>query len=99
MGYVTEFNWVLNLKPEQGLDEKNIEIGTEYKFSKKDNRVYPLNKSILLVNKGWIAVGMVKVTEFTNRPEGTAGKYVVIDIFKEEERKLISNKLFPDPTK
>ena len=58
-----------------------------------------MNKSILLVNKDWVAVGMVIVTEFTNTQEGTTGKYAVKDLFKEEERKLISEKLFPDPSK
>ena len=61
MGYISEFNWVLKLKPEQGLDEDNLELNTEYSFNKKDRRIYPLGLPILLVNNDWEAVGTVNV--------------------------------------
>jgi len=93
MGYVTEFNWVLKLKPEQGLDEEKIEVGNEYRFFKKDNRVYPLGKQIMLVNKDWIAVGMVTISEYKNDSSGTSGSYSVKDVFNEEEKLIITKKL------
>ena len=36
MGFKTEFNWVLKLKPENGLNEENLEVGKIYDFSKEE---------------------------------------------------------------
>ncbi len=91
MGFKTEFNWVLKLKPEQGLREDELEIGTEYRFFKEEYRTYPLNIPIDLVNSDWEAVAKVIIIEFNNFEEKTTGKYKVIKKFNEEERKFLSN--------
>ncbi len=63
MGFKTEFNWILKLKPEQCLDENNINVGEKYDFIKEDYRVYPIDMPIDLVNKDWEAIAKVIVTE------------------------------------
>lgn len=42
MGFKTEFNWALKLKPENGLDEVILKEGGIYEFVKDEHRVYPL---------------------------------------------------------
>ena len=76
MGFKTEFNWVLKLKPENGLNEKNLKCGRIYSFSKNEKKVnflkkynYKKTKKILsllqeydqLYKRGKISDSVVKV--------------------------------------
>lgn len=90
MGYKIEFNWILKLKPKQGLDEKNLKRGVIYEFFKEDYRVYPVGIPIDLINENWEAVGRVVISEFQNAKGQTLGKYEVIKIYDKKERELIT---------
>jgi len=91
MGFKTEFNWALKLKPEQGLDEENLEVEKIYKFSKKEYRVYPVGIPIDLLNRNWEAVAKVVIIEFKNNDGRTEGKYKVIKIYEGREKEVLTN--------
>ncbi len=93
MGFKTEFNWVLKLKPEQGLREQELQVGDEYRFYKNEYRVYPLDIPIDLVNDNWEAVGKVIITEVSNFEGKTTGKYKVIKIYSGNERGILSKNM------
>lgn len=91
MGFKTEFNWALKLTPDQGLDEKTLEINGIYGFSKHEYRVYPIGMPIDLINKDWEAVAKVIILE-SNTSEGkTTGKYKVIKIYEGLEKEILTN--------
>jgi hypothetical protein len=90
MGFKTEFNWVLKLKPEQGLDEANLEMGKIYEFSKEEYRIYPVDIPIDLINQNWEYVAKVVVTEFKNSDKKTIGKYKVLKIYKDAEKEILT---------
>lgn len=90
MGYATEFNWVLKLKPEQGLDEARLVEGKIYSFTKADLRVYPVNIPINLVNSGWEVIARVNVLEFTCKENNTSGKYKVLKIYDSIEKEVLT---------
>lgn len=79
MGYKTEFNWVLVLKPEQGLPEK-LEVGQEYNFHKAEERIYPRGCEIFLSGKDWKPVAKIVIKEFTVRDNETSGVFEVKEI-------------------
>ena len=91
MGFKTEFNWILKLKPENGLDEKSLVVDSHYEFSKDEYRVYPVNHPIDLLNKNWEAVAKVRVTEFTNKDGKTTGKYEVLKVYIGQEKEFVTN--------
>ncbi len=93
MGYKTKFNWLLKLKPEQGLNEGDISVGKEYKFTKDNYRTFPVDIPIYLVNKDWQAIGMATIKEYTVGNEKTTGIYKVTKIFDDEQRNIISKTL------
>lgn len=90
MGYITEFNWVLKLKPEQGLDEENLEVNQIYDYSKDGARNYPLKYPILLVNNNWEAVGSVEVLGFSAGNDITKGKYKIIKIYEGIDKEVLT---------
>lgn len=93
MGFQTEFNWVLKLKPEQGLDEPNLKVNQTYSFLKSDARIYPISIPIELFNQSWEAVAKIIITEFTNKSESvktTSGRYKVLKIYQGDERDMLT---------
>ena len=86
-----EFNWALKLKPENGLDESLLREGEIYNFTKSGNRVYPLNIPIDLINQDWVALARVIVIEYTNKENITTGRYRVVRIYNEDEKKRITD--------
>ena len=91
MGFQTEFNWVLKLKPKNGLDETKLKIGKSYEFSKDEFRVYPVNNPIDLINENWESVAKVVVEEFKNISGITLGKYKVVKIYEGQEKTILTN--------
>ena len=91
MSYQTEFNWVLKLKPGQGLNEGSLVVEGEYIFSKKGFRVYPVNVPIELVNDIWEAVGKVVVLSFTNVDGKTSGKYKVLEAYSGPKKEMLTS--------
>ena len=90
MGFKTEFNWILKLKPENGLDETNLRIGEIYEFSKDEYRVYPVAHPIDLLTKNWEAIAKVTVLEFTNKDGKTTGKYKVLKLYSGQEKEFVT---------
>tara|TARA_Y100000310_G_C20607740_1_gene776400 strand:- start:1121 stop:1447 length:327 start_codon:yes stop_codon:yes gene_type:complete len=86
-----EFNWALKLKPENGLDESLLREGEIYNFTKSGNRVYPLNIPIDLINQDWVALARVIVIEYTNKENIITGRYRIVRIYNEEERRSITD--------
>lgn len=91
MGFKTEFNWALKLKPEQGLNEESLEIGKIYDFSKREYRTYPIDMPIDLINQNWEVVAKVIVVESKNSDGKTQGKYKVIKIYQGQEKEFLTN--------
>lgn len=91
MGYVTEFNWALRLKPEQGLNEGSLKEGSIYEFEKEGYRTYPVGMPIDLVNNVWEAVAKVIVVESMCKNRKTRGKYKVVKIYKGTEKVVLTN--------
>lgn len=91
MGFKTEVNWVLKLKPENGLNEDFLEIGSIYKFFKSDHRIYPVGHCIDLLNQDWEAIGKVIILETTVGYGETVGKYEVVKLFDETEKEFLTN--------
>ena len=91
MGFKTEFNWALKLKPENGLDESKLEIGKVYDFSKNGYRTYPVDIPIDLINQNWEAVAKVIVIEFKNYKGKTYGKYKVLKIYEGKEKEVLTS--------
>ena len=90
MGYKTEFNWMMKLKPDQGLDEKNLEEGKEYFFVKDDERIYPINVPIQLINQNCEAVAKIVVTKVSIKKGKTAGAYKVLKIYSGDEKEFLT---------
>jgi hypothetical protein len=91
MGFKTEFNWGLKLKPDQGLDESIIKEGKEFEFTKDEYRVYPIDQPIDLINRDWVPLARVVVTEVRNANKKTFGKYKVVKIYKGTEKEVLTN--------
>lgn len=91
MGFITEFNWALKLKPEQGINESILTEGEIYSFQKPGNRTYPVGMPIDLVNSVWEAVAKVIVVEATCSDGKTRGKYKVVKIYKNKEKEVLTN--------
>ncbi|RLF64915.1 MAG: hypothetical protein DRN30_04875 [Thermoplasmata archaeon] len=92
MGFVTEFNWVLKLKPEQGFPEE-IKEGLTFEFKKQDYRVYPVGIPVYLVDKSWVAVALVLIKEISWKDDSTQGKAVIVKVFSEEEKEVATRLL------
>lgn len=91
MGFPTEFNWVLKLKPEQGYRD---DPGT-YKFTKKDYRVYPIDKPIFLVDADWNVTGLAVVESSRHKEGETRGYYRILRMLDEDERQMLT-KIFDE---
>ncbi len=90
MGFKTEFNWVLKLRPEQGLKQE-IKEGEEYDFSKDDYGVYPIGVPVDLINKDIEAVAKVIINKIKHEENKTKGKFKIIKIFNKEEKEFLTN--------
>lgn len=86
MGFKIEFNYVLKLKPENGLVEENLKEGDIYNFVKNDYRIYPLDQPIDLINRNWEVLAWVIVIEVFCADNKTLGKYQVEKIYNKEEK-------------
>jgi len=87
-GLQSGFNWALKLKPENGLNENELEVGKTYEFWKSGNRIYPLNIPIDLINQNWEAVAKIIVVEFKNLESRCSGKYKVIKIYEGKKKEF-----------
>ena len=88
MGYKTEFNFALKLKKEQGMPERLCEEEI-YPFIKKENRVYPINSPLDLINSDGEAVAKVVIIESTNLPNETKGKFKIVRLYNDDEKEFL----------
>jgi len=86
MGQIVEFNWALKIKVDFELEE-----GKEYTFRKNGIRVYPINIPIDLINERWECLARVVVLEVTHKNGETSGRFKVIKLYNEEERKFLTS--------
>ncbi len=63
MGFRCEFNYILRLRPHQGLDEAGLTVGETYAFTKSEHRVYPVDAPIDLANGAWEIIARIEVDE------------------------------------
>ena len=85
MGFETEFNWVLKLSLEKK-DLENLVDGKTIGFEKSEERVYPVDMNIFLVDLDWNALGYVKVERCMYEKGRTVGEYKLGRLFGEEEK-------------
>jgi len=86
MGFSVKFNWVL-----QTTAPVDIAAGQQYDFIKAGNRVFPLDTPIDLIDLERSAVAKIKVREFTNSEQQTAGSYQVIKVYSGTEKAVLTN--------
>jgi hypothetical protein len=90
MGFKTEFNWVLKLKPENGFPIDLI-VGKDYEFIKNEYRVYPIDIAIDLADKDWNVVAKVVVVKFCCGTGQTTGVFRVVKIYDQFEKDFLSD--------
>jgi|Deesub1362A_J573_1020465.scaffolds.fasta_scaffold01835_6 hypothetical protein len=79
MGYKIEINWVLKLPSHQIFqDKESLKEGEIYEFEKAEERLYPLNLPIELVNENWEILAEISIVEITISNGKTKGKYKVL---------------------
>ncbi|MBN2422673.1 DUF2584 family protein [Candidatus Woesearchaeota archaeon] len=83
----------MKLKPEQGLNEQELEENKTYLFNKKEERVYPINIPIDLVNQDWEVIAKVLIKEITIKQDQTNGKFFVLKKYSNNERKFLTDNL------
>ena len=91
MGYKTEFNWALKLKPEEGLEESGLEENKDYEFTKKEMRIYPIKIPIDLINNNWEAVAKIVILKCKIGDGKTSGLFNVIKIYQGQEKEILTN--------
>lgn len=90
MGFKTEFNWALKLRPEQGLKE-DIAVGEEFEFLKEGYRIYPIDIPIDLLNKDVEAIAKVIIKKIKHKNNKTKGNFKIIKIFNEKEKEFLTD--------
>lgn len=86
MGSKKEFNWVLKLK---GTLE-NLAAGEVRTFEKAEERIYPINMPIMLADGNWNIPAAVSIIDYTTSDNKTTGRYKVVRVFNEEEKKILT---------
>lgn len=90
MGFIMEFNWVLKLSQENGLEQDRLTVGRKYPYRKSGFRIYPVNMPIDLVNGRWEAVAKVKVCSFSFDGLNTTGEFEIIRIYDGTEKDALT---------
>lgn len=90
MGAPYEFNYILRLRPEQGLVEAELRPGARFAFAKEGHRIYPVDVPIELADGDWRIVGRVAVRSFTVGGGRTSGEAEVLLAYAPEEVELLT---------
>lgn len=85
MGYQYEFNWILKLS-----EIGEIHVGDCYNFTKKGNRIYPLNTPIDLVNNKWEALARCIIHKIELTKNKTEGSYEIIEVYSNEKKQILT---------
>ncbi|MFH0713912.1 MAG: DUF2584 family protein [Candidatus Micrarchaeota archaeon] len=75
---------------------KQLEIGKEYHFRKREHRLYQINVPMDLRTNEWKALGRCIVTEYTIGKGRTEGTFVMVKIFNEKESQYATNTYVSD---
>ena len=86
MGSDMRMNWALQIEPPSELEEKAV-----YNSQKPGNRIFPLETPIDMIDMEREAIAKIKVTEFTNKPGTTTGKYSIVKIYQGQEKQVLSD--------
>ena len=86
MGASIKFNWVLQIEPPDAM-----KVDETYQFTKSNNRMFPIDTPIDLIDLNRTAIAKVKITSFTNRLGETFGYYTVVKIYADPEKSMLSN--------
>ncbi len=89
MGYVTEFNWILKLKEEQGFPDA-LNEGALCNFRKSENRVYPVGIAVFLADSLWNVCASVIIKEFAVKDNKTNGIFEVVRVFSGDEKEVLT---------
>ena len=89
MRFETEFDYMLKIREGQGLPP-NPEEGREYSFEKTIERIYPLNLPIYLIDDDMNVIGKCVIVSYTVGEGVTKGKYKIIKVYNESERKIFT---------
>jgi hypothetical protein len=73
-----------------------LEIGKEYKFKKKNHRLYQINIPMDLRDENWNALGRCIIIEYTVGKERTEGIYIMVKIFGEKQAKYVTESFVSD---
>jgi len=90
MGFKTEFNWVLKLKPENGFP-LDLVLEREYEFVKEGYQVYPVDIPIDLADKDWNIIAKVVVSKFCCGSGKTTGVFRIVKIYDQFEKEFLSD--------
>jgi len=88
MGAMVEFNFVLKLKEE--LNRKEFAAGKTLRFQKSGSRIYPIDVPMLLADRDWNLVGVIKVKDFVTNSNETKGSYEVVKVFDDNTAKVFT---------
>ncbi len=86
MGFEIKFNWVLQIEQPSSLQD-----GLVYDFSKAGNRAFPIETPIDLISPSREAIAKIVILEFVNIKGETSGKYKVVKVYKDEEKRILTN--------
>jgi hypothetical protein len=90
VGFKCEINYILRLRPEQGLDESKLAAGTIVDFKKSEHRIYPVDAPIDLANENWELIARVAVRSFTVGGGSTSGRAEVLLVYDAETKAAIT---------
>jgi len=85
MGFSVKFNWVLQIDPPSSLS-----VGNCYTFKKDQNRIFPIDTPIDLIDKKRNAVAKIRIKSFLNEHDSTSGEYEVIKVYSATEKAVLS---------
>jgi hypothetical protein len=90
MGFKCEYNYILRLRPEQGLVESDLSVDKTFRFEKEGHRIYPINAPIDLANEKWEIIGRVVVSEITVGNGKTKGECKLLLLYSVEEKETLT---------
>jgi len=86
MGFSVKFNWVLQVEPPD-----NLVLNGTHSFKKPDNRIFPIDTPIDLIDDDRNAIAKIKIKSFTNEDGVTSGTFSIVKIYTGQEKVVLTN--------
>ncbi len=86
MGFTVKFNWVLQVEPPESLTVKSV-----YPFEKSENRIFPLDTPIDLIDLNRTAVAKIRIKSFLNESGSTTGWFEILKVYNGTEKAILSS--------